>query len=71
MHCTHTLYTDIYPLCVSARVCVCVCVCLCVQVLLAEHHSVKRLFALKIVPKAKINTDKQVEQIKAEVRILR
>ncbi len=39
--------------------------------LLAEYYPLKRLFALKIVPKAKINTDKQVEQIKAEVHILR
>ena len=36
-----------------------------------EHGASNRIFALKAVAKAKINTDKQIQQILAEVDILK
>lgn len=46
------------------RVCV-------LQVLLSVHQSTRILYAMKIVPKAKIASQKQVSQILAEVNILK
>ncbi len=43
----------------------------CMQVMLAVHSETRILYALKVVPKAKITTKKQVEQILAESRILK
>lgn len=39
--------------------------------MLAVHSDTRILYALKVVPKAKITTQKQVEQILAESRILK
>lgn len=41
------------------------------QVMLAVHSETRILYALKVVPKAKITTKKQVEQILDESRILK
>ncbi len=42
-----------------------------VQVLLCVHQSTRILYAMKVVPKAKIATQKQVTQILAESNILK
>ena len=42
-----------------------------VQVLLCVHQSTRILYAMKVVPKAKISTQKQVTQILAESNILK
>ena len=39
--------------------------------MLAVHTDTRILYALKVVPKAKITTQKQVEQILAESKILK
>ncbi len=41
------------------------------QVMLAVHSETRILYALKVVPKAKITTQKQVNQILAESKILK
>ena len=40
------------------------------QVLLCVHNPTKILYAMKVVPKSKISTQKQINQILAECRIL-
>ena len=41
------------------------------QVLLCVHESTRILYAMKVVPKAKISTQKQVTQILTECSILK
>ena len=51
-----------------------ICVCLLSlpshQVLMCVHNPTRILYAIKVVPKSKITTQKQVNQILAECRIL-
>lgn len=44
---------------------------LCSQVMLCVHKQTNILYAMKVVPKAKIKTQKQINQILSELKILK